>query len=56
MEEDERGCKYSTRGTCKMHADILSESLNEIGLTPDRCTYIENNIKMVDKETGRVVD
>jgi len=56
MENDERGWKCSTRSTCKMDADILSESLKEIGLMPDRCTYIENNIKMVDKEIGRIVD
>ena len=35
MEGDESGGICSTSGTCKMHADVLSEILNEIGLMPD---------------------
>ena len=35
MEGDESGGICSTNGTCKMHADVLSEILNEIGLMPD---------------------
>jgi hypothetical protein len=49
MKEDERGWKYSMRGSCKMHADIFPESLNEIGLMPDRCTHERIILKWLRK-------
>ena len=53
MKDDERGWKCSTRGTCKMHADVLSEILNGIGLMPDRCTYERITLKrLIKRQVG----
>jgi len=49
MKADERGWIYSTRDTRKMHADILSESLNEIGLMSNRRTYDRTILKRLIK-------
>jgi hypothetical protein len=50
LKEHERGGTCSTRDTRKMHADVTSESLNEIGLMPDRCTYERIILKWSIKE------
>jgi len=53
MKDDERGRNCSTRGTCKMHMDNLSESLNKIGLMPDRCTYKRIILKwLIKRQVG----
>jgi len=55
--EDVRGWKYSTRGSCKMHVGILSESLNEIDLMPDRCTYERIILKwLIKRQVGCGLD
>jgi hypothetical protein len=53
MKDDERVWKCSTCGTCKMLADIMSESLNETGLMSDRCTYEGIILKwLIKKQVG----